>query len=339
MAIANPRLRNTLVAAAAVMAVVLIAVTVARKRDQGELTLYGNVDIREVTLGFRVAGRLASLAVDEGDVVTAGQELGRLDLTPIQLELDEARANAATSAARLALLRSGYRREDVEQARATVAERLAALTNAEQNLARQQELHGTGAVPARAYDEALAARDQSRARLAAAEQALAELRSGYRQQEIAEADANHARAEASAAQARQRLSDAVLLAPADGVVLTRTVEPGAILAAGSPVFTLSLRNPVWARVYVAEPDLGRVLPGRSVLLYTDSRPGRPYHGQVGFVSPTAEFTPKNVETPELRTALVYRARIVVSDPDPALRQGMPVTVRLEAPAGDSAGAR
>ncbi len=339
MAIANPRLRITLIAVVAVMAVVLIAVAVARKRGQAELTLYGNVDIREVTLGFRVAGRLASLAVDEGDVVTAGQELGRLDLTPIQLELDEARASAATSAARLALLRSGYRPEDVEQARSVAAERRAALTNAEQNLARQQELRGTGAVPERAYDEALAARDQAQARLAAAEQALAELRNGYRHQEIAEADASHARAEATAAQARQRLSDAVLLAPADGVVLTRAVEPGAILAAGSPVFTLSLRHPVWARVYVAEPDLGRVLPGRTVLLYTDSRPGRPYHGQVGFVSPTAEFTPKNVETPELRTALVYRARIVVSDPDPALRQGMPVTVRLESPSGDSASAR
>ena len=147
------------------------------------------------------------------------------------------------------------------------------------------------------------------------------------------------RAVAVAAQAEQHLADAQLLAPADGVVLTRAVEPGAILAAGAPVFTVSLRTPVWARIYVSETDLGRIAPGRAVLLYTDARPDRPYHGQIGFVSPTAEFTPKNVETPDLRTALVYRARVVVADPDTALRQGMPVTVRLATEAAPQSAAR
>jgi HlyD family secretion protein len=178
------------------------------------------------------------------------------------------------------------------------------------------------------YDDAVAARDQAQARLQQAEQALLEARTGYRRQEIAEGEANHARADAAIAEAEQRLEDAVLRAPADGIVLTRAVEGGAILAAGTPVFTISLTQPVWARIYVGESDLGRVAPGAAVLLRTDARPGHPYHGQVGYVSPTAEFTPKTVETPDLRTALVYRARIIVSDPDSALRQGMPVTVTL-----------
>ncbi|HXN10367.1 MAG TPA: HlyD family efflux transporter periplasmic adaptor subunit, partial [Steroidobacteraceae bacterium] len=175
---------------------------------------------------------------------------------------------------------------------------------------------------------ALAARDEARARLEASEQALAEQRNGYRAQEVAEAQANHTRALAAAAESAQRLADGVLTAPADGIVLTRAVEPGSILGVGTPVFTISLRAPVWARVYVSEPDLGRVAPGRAVLLYTDSHPEHPYHGRIGFVSPDAEFTPKNVETPELRTALVYRTRVIVTDADDALRQGMPVTVRL-----------
>ena len=293
--------------------------------------LYGNVDIREVTIGFRVAGRVATLNVDEGDAVRAGQELARLDATPLQLEVNEVRANAEALGKRMSLLRSGYRPEEVALARATVDERRAALRNAEQTLAREEELKGTGAVPQRVYDDALAARDQARARLAAAGQTLAEQQHGYRQQEIAEGEANHARALAAAAQAEQRLADAVLTAPSDGTVLTRAVEAGAILAAGTPVFTISLREPVWARVYVSEPDLGSVPPGRKVLIYTDARPNQPYHGHVGFVSPTAEFTPKTVETQDLRTALVYRARIIVTDPDPALRQGMPVTVRLDRP--------
>jgi len=326
----TPKRRFALIAAGAVIVAGLAVFALTRGRGPGELVLYGNVDIREVTLGFRVAGRLATLGVDEGDAVRAGQELARLDSVPIELELNEARANASAIGARLALLKAGYRAEDVEQGRATVVERRAALTNSEQTLARQEQLKGTGAVAQHVYDDAVAARDQARARLNAASQALAELQTGYRRQEVAEADANHGRAVATAAQAEQHLADAVLRAPADGVVLTRAVEPGAILAAGSPVFTLSLLAPVWARVYVSEPDLGRAAPGRPVLLYTDARPGRPYHGRIGFVSPTAEFTPKNVETPDLRTALVYRARIVVADPDASLRQGMPVTVRLAA---------
>jgi HlyD family secretion protein len=332
MAIALPPRRLLLIVALLALIVVGLAWAWARNGRARELVLYGNVDIREVTIGFRVAGRVERLDVDEGDRVSAGQEVARLDPTPLELEANEARANAASLAHRMDLLRKGYRPELVSQGRAAVAEQEAALTEAEQNLARQEQLKGTGAVAERLYDDTLAARDEARARLKSAKENLAQLEYGYQHQEVAEGEANHQRALAVAAEAEQRLKDTVLLAPADGVVLTRAVERGAILAAGTPVFTISLRAPVWAVIYVDEADLGRVAPGQSVLLYTDARPGRPYHGQVGYVSPNAEFTPKNVETPELRTALVYRARIVVSDPDEALRQGMPVTVHF-APQG------
>ena len=338
MTIAISNRRVLMLAAVLALLGVIAYLVVARARNGGELTLYGNVDIRETTLGFRVAGRLASLAVDEGAVVHAGDVLARLDVTPIELEAREARAAARAAASRAALLKAGFRREDVEQARATVLERRAAALTTEQTLARQLQLRGTGAVAEHVYDDALAARDESQARLRAAEQALAQFERGYRREEVAEADANRERALAVAEQAEQRLADAVLRAPADAVVLTRAAEPGTILAAGTTVFTLSLSAPVWARVYVAEPDLGRARPGREALIYTDSRPARPYHGVVGFVSPTAEFTPKNVETPELRTALVYRARVVVNDPDPELRQGMPVSVRF-VPGDAGGGAR
>jgi HlyD family secretion protein len=321
--------KRTLLIAAGLIVLLTVAVWfIWRQRPAPEPVFYGNIDIREVTLGFRVGGRVASLSVDEGDAVRAGQELARLDSTPLALERNQARADAGALDARVALLESGYRREDIAQAAASVAERRAAAVNADQVLARQEKLKGTGAVAQRVYDEALAARDQARARLEAAEAVLGEQRSGYRREEIVEAQANHQRAVALLAAADQRLEDTRLNAPADGVVLTRAVEAGAILAAGTPVFTLSLVKPVWANIYVGEPDLGRMSPGRAVQLHTDARPDRPYHGQIGFVSPTAEFTPKNVETPELRTLLVYRARVIVSDADAALRQGMPVTVTL-----------
>jgi HlyD family secretion protein len=292
------------------------------------LTLYGNVDIREVNLGFRVAGRLASLSADEGDTVVAGQELGRLDSEPIQRELREASAALDALRARLQLLKAGYRTEDVEQARATLAERRAALTNAEQALARQTEMRGTGATSQRNLDDAQAARDQALARMNAAATALSQYQRGYRKEEIAEAQANAARAESSLAQSQLRLEDTVLKSPSDGVILTRAAEPGAVLTNGATVFTLSLSRPVWVRAYVGEPDLGTAVPGSQVEILTDSNPSHPYHGRIGYVSPTAEFTPKNVETTDLRTALVYRLRIVVSDADSGLRQGMPVTVKL-----------
>jgi HlyD family secretion protein len=136
------------------------------------------------------------------------------------------------------------------------------------------------------------------------------------------------RAEAALASAELRVQDTVLKAPADGVVLTRAQEPGAVLQAGATVLTLSLVRPVWVRAYVNEPDLGHIHPGMKVEVYTDSRPSQPYQGQIGYTSPRAEFTPKNVETTELRTSLIYRVRVIVENPDEGLRQGMPVTVKV-----------
>jgi HlyD family secretion protein len=110
-------------------------------------------------------------------------------------------------------------------------------------------------------------------------------------------------------------------------VLTRVREPGSMVSAAAPVYTLSLRDPVYVRAYVGERQLGQVVPGTAVTVRSDSS-DKTYQGQVGFVSPRAEFTPKSVETTELRTDLVYRLRIVVADPDDALRQGMPVTIQV-----------
>jgi HlyD family secretion protein len=321
------KLRVSLIVAAIVLVAGVAWFVVGRGRHAAPLVLYGNVDIRSVTLGFRIGGRVAHVAVDEGDTVRKDQELARLDTKPLELAANEASAGAAASAARAALLRSGFRPDDIAQAQATVDERRAAAENADQQFARQQELRGTGAVAQRAFEDAVAARAQAQARLHVAEAALAQLRSGYRRQEIAEAEANAARAAAARDQAFEHLQDATLRSPSDGIVTTRSVESGAIVATGTPALTLTLQSPVWVRVYVAEPDLGRVAPGSAVLVYTDSRPTQPYHGRVGFVSPSAEFTPKNVETADLRTALVYRARVIVSDADNGLRQGMPVTVK------------
>lgn len=295
-------------------------------RQHDALTLYGNVDIRTVNLSFRVGGRLVSLAVDEGDAVKAGQPLGELDKAPYENALMQAEANVATAQAKYELVMDGYRAEEIAQAAAAVRQAQAAYDYAQNFLQRQQGLWQRRVISANDLENARSSRDQAQAQLKSAQDKLSQFRAGNRPQEIAQAKASLQQAQAQLAQARLDLHDTLLVAPSDGTLLTRAVEPGTMLNAGSTVLTLSLTHPVWVRAYVDEVNLSQAQPGREVLLYTDARPDRPYHGKIGFVSPTAEFTPKTVETPDLRTDLVYRLRIIVTDADGALRQGMPVTL-------------
>ena len=123
-------------------------------------------------------------------------------------------------------------------------------------------------------------------------------------------------------------ADATLVSPEDGIVLIRILEPGTMIKAGVPVYTISLNKNMWVRVYLKETDLGRVSIGMPVQIMTDSS-DKIYHGHIGFISPQAEFTPKNIETASLRTDLVYRTRIIIDNPDDALKQGMPVTVSVK----------
>ena len=224
------------------------------------------------------------------------------------------------------MLEAGYREEEIAQVRSALREREVTFAYAEKFYQRQQSLLASKAVSADDVDTARTSRNQAAAALQAARDKMAQYETGYRIQEVETGRARLQQAQAALAKAELDLKDAVLQSPSDGVILTRAVEPGTMLAAGSTVFTLSLTRPVWVRAYVDETNLALAVPGTEVAVYTDHRPDTPYTGTIGFVSPTAEFTPKSVQTPELRTDLVYRLRIIITNPDEALRQGMPVTV-------------
>ncbi|UTH73626.1 secretion protein HlyD [Chromobacterium sp. IIBBL 290-4] len=300
----------------------------SRVEVERQSTLYGNVDIRDVSLAFRVSGRLASVLVDEGDSVQPGQILARLDAEPLRNSLNAALANEAALAARNALMHKGNRSEDIEQARSRLEAAKAAVAQTESDYKRQRDLVPAGGSSQQLLETARSLRDQAIAQRDAAQQQLKELTVGFRPEEIAESDAQLKQARASAASAKLALKDANLQAPSAGIILTRAVEAGSMVQAGTPAFNLSLRHPVWVRAYVTESQLGRFASGSKVQVSTDSHPDKTYHGVVGFVSPTAEFTPKSVETADLRTSLVYRIRVVVSDADASLNQGMPVILRL-----------
>jgi len=321
------RWRLALVALAVLVAVGLVLARPWSRANDGRLTLYGNVDIREVELGFRVGGRLAQVAVEEGDRVDGGRRLASLDARPFTEEMAIASARVAARRAEHDELVAGTRAEEIEQARATLAEREAMRLRAVRDFERQQVLFERGDVSEARLDEYRATLERAEARVRAAEAALDLAVAGPRQEDKTAALAALAAAEAEAQRAETRLADTELHAPADGVVLSRLREPGAILEAGAPVLTLTLTDPIRIRAYVAEPDLGRIAPGQAVEVTTDSRPDRAYDGRVGFISPTAEFTPRAVQTEELRSRLVYRLHVIVDDGD-GLHQGMPVTVRV-----------
>jgi len=299
----------------------------SQTEHNGVLTLYGNVDIREVQLGFRVAGRLQEMHVEEGDAVSSGTLLAALDATPFEQALAVADARVQEAEARLLLLNTGSRPQEIQQAREGVREAQAAFDNAKADLKRQQELVASKIGTQRLLDNARAQYKQSSARLAASKEALGLATEGSRQEDIAAAEAGLAAAKAQREQLNTQLGDTRLYSPSAGVVMTRSREPGAMVGVGAPVYTVSLAEKIYVRAYVDEPALGLAVPGAPVTVVSDTH-GKEYQGQIGFVSPRAEFTPKSVETPSLRSDLVYRLRIVVNDADEFLRQGMPVTVVL-----------
>jgi membrane fusion protein YbhG len=299
-----------------------------RTSQAGPLVLTGNVEVRQVNLGFKVSGRIKHLEVDEGDSIAEGQTLAVLEKVYFEEAIAQLKAQRDQTKATLAKLEAGNRPEEIAQAEATVNEREATVANAKITFERAEHLLKSAVGTRKAYDDALATHREAEARLNSARQALRLMRAGYRVEDIDAARAQLAEREAALQVALRQIADAELTSPSRGVVLSRVREAGAIVAAGETVFVLSLANPVWVRSYVSEVDLGRIQPGMEVGVRTDT-PGLPVlKGRIGFISTTAEFTPKTVETRELRTALVYRIRVIVDGAGDALRQGMPVTVSV-----------
>lgn len=304
---------------------------------EDDFVLHGNVEIRQVELSFRVDGRIAEILVDEGERVEKDMVLARLDSDIHEARLVRAQALVDSSKALYERLLAGYRVEEVEQAREQAKSARAQADYARAQLKRISGMRKQNASSQQMLDNAISEALARSADLAAAEQELALHESGYRKEDIEAQRAVLEAAMADAELARISLEDCVLRAPSSGVVLTRAQEEGAIVAAGHPLLTLTLDEPVWLRVYVDEPHLGLVRPGMEVEVFADCR-ATPFRGRVGYISPSAEFTPKNVETAEVRSSLVYRIRVLAEDPEHMLRQGMPVRVRLLdsqiAPQGD-----
>ena len=290
-------------------------------------TLYGNVEIRQVDLSFNAEGTVTAMPKREGDRVKQGETIAELDPATYQSAYDLAVARRDAAKAQLDVLLAGTRAEDIDQARANLASAQATLANAEASFERQSGLAVTNATTKQLFDDARMALDSARAKVDQLQAALTEALNGPRPEDIAASRAQLRAAEATVDLSRTQLARTKLIAPANGTIMTRVIEPGTVVLPAANVYSMALDDEVWVRAFAPEPLLPRVAPGTEVVLTTDGT-SKSYRGRIGYVSPAAEFTPKTVETPELRTQLVYRLRIRVENPDDGVRQGMPMTITL-----------
>lgn len=339
--------RRLVVGAVVIAAAVAVALAARAWRsstpdvDADELTLYGNVDIRQVALAFNASERIAELRVQEGERVQAGDVLGVLDQRTLRLRLAQAGAQIGVQEQALRRLQAGSRPEEIAQARASVAAADAEADLAGKQVARLQAAGDASAGQAISQQDLDAARARLRVTQAQAEGARKALQlavAGPRREDIAQAGQQLAVARAEQALIQRQIDETTLRAPVDAEVRARLLEPGDMASPQRPVYTLAITAPKWVRAWVAEPQLGRLQAGMAANVTTDSQPDRAIPARLAAISSVAEFTPKTVQTPELRTSLVYELRFVVDDARDELRLGMPATVHLRLPAPAAASA-
>jgi HlyD family secretion protein len=290
------------------------------------LVFYGNIENRTQDLSFRFLGTIKSIRKDEGESFTKGEPLVLLDTTTLRYQLENLTAQLVAEKATLAKLTKGYRVEEISQAKASAEETKAALEGAHDVYVRQQKLFKVDATTEQEYITAKTQYDKATASYAKALSYYDMVRRGYQVEDI---EAQNAKVMALAAQAKSLehdIEDATLYAPTEGTVLARYKEPSSIVSAAQSILEIALEDEYWVKAYVDEPLLGKITQGETLWVYIDSRK-EPYEGSIGFISPVAEFTPKNIETMELRPDLVYRFRVIIKHPDAHLKQGMPVTIK------------
>jgi HlyD family secretion protein len=313
----------------AVLAVTAFLVIRHRPVESVPLKVSGTIEVTTVELSFKVGGRLAQRLVDEGEMVAAGQLVARLEDDELKEDKNARAAEKRAAQAALADLRAGSRREEIAQAEAVLARMKADAERLKKDALRSEALFKRDVIPQKDLDAARAGRDASAAAVREAEQHLKLLRVGPRPDAVRQAKSQVEAAEAGLALTETRLSQSMLTAPLAGLVLAKHAEQGEMLAVGAPVVTIGKMDDVWLRAYIPESEMGRVKVGQSARVTVDTWPGRPFEGRISFISPEAEFTPKNVQTEKERVKLVYRIKITLANPGMELKPGMPADAVIE----------
>jgi HlyD family secretion protein len=302
---------------------------------ENQLTLSGNIEAHESLISFKVQGRIVDLPVEEGQSVEPGTLLARLDDADYRQKVRIDEANVHVRESNLALVLAGTREQEVKASEQTMLDAQADLQQKKIDYDRAQRLFGKDEVSAQDRDLAETARKRAEATFQAAQQRYNQAVEGSRKEDIAIARANVTEASATLGLSRVNLDYATLRAPSGGVITVRQAELGEVVVPGTPVVTLADLDHIWLRAYIAEPDLGRIRWGQEATVTTDTYPGKQYRGRISFISSTAEFTPKSVQTYKERVTLVYRIKIDIDSPNHELKPGMPADAHISLAAANT----
>ena len=318
--------RNVVLAGAVVLVLVAGSAVYLRFRGgeaDGAVRVSGNIEVTDVDVSFRTAGRVLERLVGEGMTVSEGQVVARLDSADLEREAMRKEAELKAAEAALRDLEAGSRPQEIAAARATVARAQAEADRLARDFERSSALYSREVISAREYEAANAASDVAGARLREAREALLLVEEGPRKEQVAQARAQVDQAREALKLAKVRLGYGTITAPLSGLVLSENVEAGDYVAPGTPVVTVGDLANVWLRAYIEETDLGRVKVGQPVEVTTDTYPGKKYAGRVSFIASQAEFTTRNVQTRKERVRLVYRIKVDIPNPERELKPGMP----------------
>ena len=307
---------------------ILLAAGCQRGEVGTAISASGHIEATEVRLASKVGGRLLEAPLEEGAEVTAGDLVARFDTIDAEHRLAQARAQAEAADARLRLLLAGTRAEDLRRAEDQMAQAQAELDAARRDLDRLEGLAQRGTATEKSRDDAATRKEVAERAVAAARSQLDKLVAGPRRQEIEAARAQRAAAEAAVASVEQQIVDATVTAPGDGMVTARVAEPGEVLPPGATIAVMTDLARPWLTVWVDEPNLAKISLGQVVKVNVDGI-DRSFEGSVSFISPVAEFTPKNVQTPDERAKLVFRVKIRLDNTDGIFKPGMPADASFD----------
>jgi HlyD family secretion protein len=294
-----------------------------RALDVNLIRVSGNIEITEVEVSFKIPGRVEERPVFEGQIITAGKIVARLDHKDLDQEIAQRQAQVATAQSILSELKAGSRPEEIAQAEAALERAKADGDRTRIEFERQKRLYEREVISTRELDQAKTAFDATEARIRESKEFLALIRKGPRQERIDQARSNLEQAQHALNLAETRMNYATLFSPISGMVLSENVQPGEYVSPGTPVISMGDLSRVYLRAYINETDLGRVKLGQTVNITTDTYPGKKYEGKISFIAPQAEFTPKNIQTQKERVKLVYRIKVDIPNPNMELKPGMP----------------
>ena len=298
------------------------------KKDTGVITASGTIESLNITVSSKLAGQVKLISVKEGDKVKKGDLLAEIDHELLDIQLRQAEANVEGANAQLKLLISGARKEDVRSAQEQVTQAKTNLDQAKTDRDRMKALYETNTITKKQYDDAVSRYEITLAQYNTSKENLQKVKNIIRPEEIENARANVKRNIASADLLRQNIEDCKIYAPSDGIISKKFVEEGEIVSPSSSLLKISDLQTVNLVIYVTETELAKVKLGQKADIKIDSYKDKNYEGKIIFISPEAEFTPKNIQTQDERTKMVFAVKIEINNPQFELKPGMPADAKI-----------